>query len=228
MTEGTIQKRHCSVQDCERPHHSLGLCSKHGSRLKRFGSPLALSKREERRLGRNHFCVGDTAFIQCSDGSYVLCDAGQYALVMKHSWARNQGYATTNITTEGTQHYVPMHHVVYPKPSGWVTDHINRERGDNRRRNLRHVTRMGNAWNAKRRRNNTSGCTGVFFRKKKWIVVLRVRHERINVGRFTSYEEAVSAYQLAKGSYHDVETQTRLEQQKLTGGATECGEGFSR
>ena len=46
-----------------------------------------------------------------------------------------------------------------------IVDHINRDTFDNRRENLRIVTSTENNLNCRKSKNNTSGRTGVFFKK---------------------------------------------------------------
>ena len=65
-----------------------------------------------------------------------------------------------------------MHWVVLSPPDGMVIDHINHNSFDNRRKNLRIVTKGDNIRNFKNylQKNNTSGIRGVMFvkRDKLW------------------------------------------------------------
>lgn len=73
-------------------------------------------------------------------------------------------------------------------------DHINGVRTDNRLLNLRVVTRRENAKNRAMRSDNTSGITGVSFDKSagKWKAEIWYHGKRKSLGRFTSFDEAVS------------------------------------
>ncbi|WP_370194373.1 MULTISPECIES: HNH endonuclease [Aurantimonas] len=70
-------------------------------------------------------------------------------------------------------------------------DHANGIRNDNRLLNLRDATRLDNSRNAKKRRDNKSGVTGVFFERGKWRAYIRVETVSIFLGYFTDYDEAV-------------------------------------
>jgi hypothetical protein len=74
-------------------------------------------------------------------------------------------------------------------------DHINGRRDDNRFCNLRCVDADGNARNAKRRRDNSSGRTGVYWRKDNscWQASIRVDRKTIGLGCFSNFDDAVAA-----------------------------------
>jgi hypothetical protein len=74
-------------------------------------------------------------------------------------------------------------------------DHINGDRADNRLINLRAVTRTQNNRNAKRRRDNTTGVTGVKWHKanRKWVAVIKNNGKDKYLGSFLTIEEATEA-----------------------------------
>lgn len=78
-------------------------------------------------------------------------------------------------------------------------DHINGDTLDNRRENLRIVTPRENAKNVRKRINNTSGYTGVWFdsRKKLYIAELQYNNKKIFIGSYDEKHEANIAYRAA-------------------------------
>lgn len=76
-----------------------------------------------------------------------------------------------------------------------IVDHINRDKTDNRIANLRLATRSENARNINRRRDNTSGITGVTFLPKtsRWAAKLTVNSWNHFLGSFATKEEAIAA-----------------------------------
>lgn len=88
-------------------------------------------------------------------------------------------------------------------PAGLV-DHVNNNRTDNRWVNLRDVDACQNAQNAKRRVDNTSGATGVYFisRLNLWWARICVRNRHVSLGYFNSFSAAVSARADAKALHH--------------------------
>lgn len=77
-------------------------------------------------------------------------------------------------------------------PSSHI-DHINGDRSDNRLSNLRDVPRTSNQRNMKRRSNNKSGISGVYWQGTFWRVQFRIGGHNKHVGVFQSYEAAVAA-----------------------------------
>lgn len=76
-----------------------------------------------------------------------------------------------------------------------VIDHINGNGSDNRISNLREATVSENAHNMRRNKNNTSGYKGVCFDKVngKWMAYVKFNGNFINLGRFTTKEDAFLA-----------------------------------
>jgi len=71
-------------------------------------------------------------------------------------------------------------------------DHINGDKGDNRIANLRSVSNAENRKNQATRKDNTSGVQGVYWdrRNQKWMAKIQVEGKTVNLGRYSSIEEA--------------------------------------
>lgn len=82
-------------------------------------------------------------------------------------------------------------------------DHIDGNRNNNRRDNLREVSKLENHKNMKKPCTNTSGTVGVTWckRDRKWIAQIKVEQKGINLGRFAEYSEAVNARKNAEVLY---------------------------
>lgn len=80
-------------------------------------------------------------------------------------------------------------------------DHINGNRTDNRIENLRSVDRTENARNAKEKRTNTSGVTGVSPHCGKWMVTIGVKSKTKYIGIFSEKNEAIAARKSAEAEY---------------------------
>ena len=74
-------------------------------------------------------------------------------------------------------------------------DHCNRNPLDNRKENLRRASLQENARNHKKQKNNTSGVTGVYFRKDnhKWLAYIYINKKQIHIGEFSNKEDAIKA-----------------------------------
>ena len=95
-------------------------------------------------------------------------------------------------------------HILIAKRMGLNTnnliDHINRNKLDNNRENLRESNKSLNGHNSKIGSNNTSGVTGVHFHKSynKWWAYIDINSRRINLGYFENKEDAIKARAIAE------------------------------
>jgi hypothetical protein len=77
---------------------------------------------------------------------YTTVDEDDYEWLSQYNWYFHDGYASTRI--EGKTVY--MHRLVMATPRGMHTDHLNHDKLDNRKKNLRICTREENMQNQKR------------------------------------------------------------------------------
>lgn len=75
-------------------------------------------------------------------------------------------------------------------------DHINRDKLDNRKSNLRICTRGQNQVNKPIQKNNTSGYKGVSWNKRlgRWVAYISENGKAKQLGLFNTKEEAAMAY----------------------------------
>lgn len=90
-----------------------------------------------------------------------------------------------------------LHILLYGRaPNGFDWDHINRDKLDNCRENLRIATRSQNKANSVKHRDNTSGFKGVCFDKSRnrWLATLGFNGKQLYLGRYRDKKEAALAY----------------------------------
>ncbi|NLB79300.1 MAG: Fis family transcriptional regulator [Clostridiaceae bacterium] len=77
-----------------------------------------------------------------------------------------------------------------------VIDHISRDRLDNRKINLRHVSQQQNVLNRGISKNNSTGYKGVYFDKqrKKYVAEIMCGGRKHHLGRFDTAKKAAIAY----------------------------------
>lgn len=102
-------------------------------------------------------------------------DEEDLGLINQYSWyITDTGYLATRAkqgSPVGAPHeMLYMHRLIMMPPKGVEIDHINRDKLDNRKENLRYADRSLNCSNIGIQKNNTSGTTGVSFcqLKQKW------------------------------------------------------------
>lgn len=131
---------------------------------------------------------GDEAGTQNASGCVFICVGGVKYKAHRLAWF--------------------YHYGEWPSDETPRIGHINGNRADNRIADLRPVTRVKNSRNRKGRSANTSGCTGVSFKKSngKRQAVIGDGHGKYKykyklLGYFLNYGEAVAARKQAEKEY---------------------------
>lgn len=122
-------------------------------------------------------------------------DAYGYAVKTKRYRKENGKWSNTNII---------MHRLIANAKSGQFVDHINLNKLDNRKSNLRLCSRTENNRNIGLPKNNTSGYKGVtFFRLRgKFMAQITVNRKNIYLGYFEDPKDAAKAYNEAALKYY--------------------------
>jgi hypothetical protein len=99
-----------------------------------------------------------------------------------------------------------VHRAIMNPPDDLFVDHINLNRLDNRRCNLRIATKAQNNRNVSLRKDNTSGYKGISLNKRAiknpWEVSIAVMGKNIHIGCYPTKEQAALAYNKAALKYH--------------------------
>lgn len=96
-----------------------------------------------------------------------------------------------------------MHRMVMNVRNNQLVDHIGHNHSDNRKHMLRIATKTQNNINQKKYKNNTSGVPGVNWKSSRntWCVRIGVNNQRIHVGYFKNFDDAVKARKEAEEKY---------------------------
>jgi hypothetical protein len=152
--------------------------------------------------------------VPLTKGQYALVDFEDYELVREEKWyvcskSSNTFYAERQ--EEGKT--LSMGRLILDAEPGEIVDHINGNGLDNRKCNLRIVTKSQNGANMRLHKINSSGFKGVHWDKKnkKWKVELMVDCKRIWVGRFNDLSQAIKAYNDTAKTYFGEYSRTHEE-----------------
>ena len=129
--------------------------------------------------------------------AYALVDEGDQALVKYERWYLDADGAVWCHPVGRPRSTVKMHRRITGARRGQDVDHINHDRLDNRRGNLRtctHVQNMGNH----RGRGAASGYRGVRRMKNRWHARIRCNYTEVHLGSFLTKEEAWAARRAAE------------------------------
>ena len=130
--------------------------------------------------------------IPLTQGKITLIDNNDFERVNQYKWLyeNSKGYALRREYIRGSirkhqkQNNIKLHRFILNFPIGQV-DHINGNRLDNRKHNLRIVTPHQQSMNKGISKNNTSGIKGVYWNKvsKKWIAYIMINRKMIYLGQ---------------------------------------------
>ena len=126
--------------------------------------------------------------IRLACGHVTLVDQIDFERFGHLKWHFKGGYAVRHVPRPSHKVILLHNAIMGMEPLGLV-DHINRQRLDNRRSNLRITTRSGNHQNTPRR-NNRSKFHGVSLARNKWQARLCSEY----LGIFETPEEAALVY----------------------------------
>ena len=129
----------------------------------------------------------------------ALVDDADYEMVSKHSWRlHKRGYVVCGVSKSGKQRTLRLHRVIMGVTDPKIeVDHINQDKLDNTRKNLRLCTRQNNSFNrGKYKKNASSQYVGVHYRAdiKRWAAAIMYNYKAIYIGVFKQEKDAALAY----------------------------------
>lgn len=147
--------------------------------------------------------------IELTRGKVAIVDDDDYEYLRQYKWQFNSdGYAVRRqyygkINGKYVQKGIFMHRIVNKTPGGMQTDHINGNKLDNRKENLRSCTYSENARNKGLYKNNKFGFKGVYTKGGENIyATIQTNGIPRHLGTFHTVEDAAKAYNEAAIKYH--------------------------
>lgn len=122
-------------------------------------------------------------------------DKEEYEKIKQYTWYENT--TTGYVTTQSYNNHFDLHRYIMNAQSNEIVDHIHGKETilDNRKSNLRIVTKQQNNINRGLQSNNKSGVTGVRWIEKtqKWQARIGYQGKTITIGNYDNFDNAVIA-----------------------------------
>lgn len=120
--------------------------------------------------------------------------------VMQHSWLLDSnGYISTTVKCKT----IRLHRFLMNAPKGTYVDHVDRNKMNNHKSNLRFCSQQQNSFNQHRGDKYSSKYKGVSWNKccKMWQAKLAINKEQIYLGVYDNENDAAMAYNTAALKY---------------------------
>ena len=153
---------------------------------------------------RNPYRIEEIAILDYfnGDGDKIgefIINAADLKLIASHKWYSSGRYISCKV---GNKH-IKLHRLIAgiteeQIEQGYIVDHINGDKNDNRRSNLRICKQLENTWNRINKSTNKSGIKGVYKSGRKWHSDISVNGKQITVLSTDIFENAVYARQISE------------------------------
>lgn len=191
MADGKTVKL-CQIEPCDERHYCKGYCRYHYDQNRRRGNPF-ISGPIRKPPKRTPVVMNNLAYIPLSDNGLgvAIIDAVDLPLVGSYNWCRHSMGYYAQASIYGQR--ILLHNVIMGQKA---VDHVNGDKLDNRRSNLRKGPQYLNMGNIGLSSHNTSGYKGVSWNKKKnkWEANIQDNRKKRFLGYFETKENAAEAY----------------------------------
>lgn len=166
--------------------HGKVYCNKHYNQIKKYGTPQDTNPRTT--YDKNEIIVdGKVARVKlydahCNHIATAIIDAEDVNKIRYTKWKLSaSGYAANTPKFSGSNKH--MHREILGTDQ--FVDHINHNTLDNRKNNLRIVTKAQNMMNSNFKGISPNGC--------KWYAHIKINQKMLNLGNYLDEEEALYA-----------------------------------
>lgn len=160
------------------------------------GCKTKLKQSEKKRRFNTYNLEGDFGIGYTNKGEEFYFDLEDYDKIKDYCWIDHDGYIEARDVVGGGDSIIKMHRLIM-NVFGFdkKVDHINHNKNDNRKSQLRVCSNQENTFNHKVSKSNTSGRSGVSYRKdtNKWRARLWFDGKCYALGSFNTYDEALNA-----------------------------------
>lgn len=137
--------------------------------------------------------------IQLTQRKYTIIDTNMFDYLNQWKWYYHLGYAIRGDYSTGKRINIRMHRLIINPPHDMDIDHINGDKLDNRRKNLRLATSSQNLANMKKIIKGIQRTK--WNNNDRWRARIKVNYKSISLGCFATKLEAIKAYNEAAKRY---------------------------
>lgn len=198
--------RLCSFEWCIRKHDGLGYCNLHYKRFIKW-TDMHIYNRSMKRIINIYWDIIKIPLWNNAKDWYMICDASEYDKFIKLNKNRNLWKRWYPVSKELWKNITWHHFILWRTKKPYVIDHINWDKLDNRKANLRIVTQKENWINRKwLNKNNISWCRWVSFCRadKVRIAEIKLNYKSYKLWRYKNIEDAIEARKKWEEIYHSL------------------------
>lgn len=148
--------------------------------------------------------MNKTVTIPLTQGKVAIIDKEDEARVSKYKWfCATRGYAVRVSYNLGKKATIYLHQFIKSSPNGLVGNHINGDRLDNRKANLRACSRQQASRTQIKIKKKTSKYKGVSWdsTKSKWKADIYINNRTVNLSRYVNEDDAARTYNKAASGW---------------------------
>lgn len=145
--------------------------------------------------------------IKLNNGMNTIVDDDDFEKLSKYQWRFNKEYAEASTKIDGKRTTIRQHRLIMGLPQKvGIIDHINGNKLDNRKNNLRLCTPSQNRMNTGPNIKNKLQVKGVVYRptnsKRPYVAFIYKNYKQIYLGSHATIKEASAAYNSAAKRLH--------------------------
>lgn len=182
----------CSVEGCENKGVAEGLCKKHWQQLYKYGKILDRTIKDPNKfILEGEICKIQLYDNKCNPTCQVIVDCEDYDMVKNYKWRVINSDQVVNNKVGYLSRFLMM-----VNNTELQVDHINHDRLDNRRENLRICFNSENCLNKRKYKKNKSGYKGVCRENStgKWRSEISFNGVTHYLGTYKTKREAAIRY----------------------------------